>query len=237
MEFKKLNAPSLKELFVLELQNMILSGKLEIGSKLPPERELASSMHVSRAVVNSGIAELEKKGFLVVKPRVGTFVEDYRKNGTMETLISIMNYNGGMLRNREVKSILEIRILFMTFASVLSIDRASDREILSLQKYLTALEESSGPEETASLMYAFSHQIGYLSGNSLLPLFFVSFKDLVINLWTSYGRTYGIDELTQSARRIYQYLITRDKEGVTEYIKNSTQECIDGNRTIYNTDL
>ena len=29
MEFKKLNAPSLKELFVSELQNMILSGKLE----------------------------------------------------------------------------------------------------------------------------------------------------------------------------------------------------------------
>ena len=56
MEFKKLNAPSLKELFVNELQNMILSGKLEIGSKLPPERELAESMKVSRAVINSGIA-------------------------------------------------------------------------------------------------------------------------------------------------------------------------------------
>ena len=56
MEFKKLNAPTLKELFVTELENMILSGKLEIGSKLPSERELATSMQVSRAVVNSGIA-------------------------------------------------------------------------------------------------------------------------------------------------------------------------------------
>ncbi|MFR0955433.1 MAG: winged helix-turn-helix domain-containing protein [Roseburia inulinivorans] len=63
MEFKKLNAPSLRELFVNELQNMILSGKLEIGSKLPPERELAESMKVSRAVINSGIAELEKERF------------------------------------------------------------------------------------------------------------------------------------------------------------------------------
>ena len=91
MEFKKLNAPSLKELFVSELQNMILSGKLEIGAKLPPERELANSMHVSRAVVNAGISELEKMGFLVVKPRIGTFVEDYRKNGTLDTLVAIMN--------------------------------------------------------------------------------------------------------------------------------------------------
>ena len=61
MEFQKLNAPSLKELFISELENMIISGRLPIGTKLPSERELASSMQVSRAVVNSGIAELEKK--------------------------------------------------------------------------------------------------------------------------------------------------------------------------------
>ena len=86
MLFKKLSAPSLKELFVAELEGMILSGKLEIGAKLPPERELAESMQVSRAVVNSGLDEMEKKGFLVVKPRIGTFVADYRKYGTADTL-------------------------------------------------------------------------------------------------------------------------------------------------------
>ena len=94
MLFKKLSAPSLKELFVAELEGMILSGKLEIGAKLPPERELAESMQVSRAVVNSGLDEMEKKGFLVVKPRIGTFVADYRKYGTADTLVSIMQYNG-----------------------------------------------------------------------------------------------------------------------------------------------
>ena len=75
MEFKKLNAPSLRELFVNELQNMILSGKLEIGSKLPPERELAESMKVSRAVINSGIAELEKNG----SPRAEFFTDEDRR--------------------------------------------------------------------------------------------------------------------------------------------------------------
>ena len=51
MLFKKLSAPSLKELFVAELEGMILSGKLEIGAKLPPERELAESMQVDRKSV------------------------------------------------------------------------------------------------------------------------------------------------------------------------------------------
>ena len=83
MEFTKISAPSLRELFVQQLEHMILSGNLKIGEKLPPERELAQAMQVSRAVVNSGIADLERKGFLIIRPRVGTFVADYRKNGNI----------------------------------------------------------------------------------------------------------------------------------------------------------
>ena len=76
MQFEKLCAPSLKELFIQQLETMILSGKLPVGEKLPAERELSETMQVSRAVINAGIAELARKGFLTIKPRVGTFVAD-----------------------------------------------------------------------------------------------------------------------------------------------------------------
>ena len=56
MEFAKLSAPSLKDLFVQQLQGMILSDELPMGTQLPPERELAQQMQVSRAVVNGGLA-------------------------------------------------------------------------------------------------------------------------------------------------------------------------------------
>lgn len=233
MIFKKLSAPSLKELFVTELEGMILSGKLEIGEKLPPERELAESMQVSRAVVNSGIAEMEKKGFLVVRPRIGTFVADYRKYGTTETLVSIMHYNGGMLRDKEVRSVLEVRILFMNLAASLAIDNATDEEIASLEKYVLALEQSKDPEETASLIFSFSHELSFISGNTLLPLFFISFQDLVCSLWVRFAKKYGTHALAESAATIYQCLSARDKEGAVSYITTSTQESIDGSRQIY----
>lgn len=233
MEFKKLSAPSLKELFVAELENMILSGKLEIGTQLPSERELAASMQVSRAVINSGIAEMEKKGFLVVKPRIGTFVEDYRRNGTMDTLVSIMNYNGGLLREKEVRSILEVRIIFMTLSSTLAIDHATDTEIAALHTYVDALKVCTDPKMASSLIFEFSHEIAFISGNTLLPLFFISFRDLVCSLWTRYAKKYGIPSLYKSAEDIYQYLLARDKDGVTEYITVSTRNSIDGDRTIY----
>ena len=60
MEFEKLVSPSLKDLFITHIEAMILSGELPVGQQLPPERQLAQSMGVSRAVVNSGVAELER---------------------------------------------------------------------------------------------------------------------------------------------------------------------------------
>lgn len=233
MEFKKLSTPTLKELFVTEMENMILSGELEIGEKLPPERELAKSMQVSRAVVNSGIADLEKKGFLVVRPRIGTFVEDYRRNGSVETLVSIMHYNGGMLREKETRSVLETRIIFMEAATSLAIDNATDEEIVSLESYVDALHTCDKPEEAAQIIFQFSHEISFISGNCLLPLFFISFKDLVCSLWVRFCKEYGIPALYQSAYDIYHYLLARDKAGAAEYIRRTTQECIDGDRTFY----
>ena len=56
MEFEKLVSPSLKDLFITHVEAMILSGELPVGQQLPPERQLAQSMGVSRAVVNSGVA-------------------------------------------------------------------------------------------------------------------------------------------------------------------------------------
>lgn len=233
MKFQKLNTPSLKELFVTELETMILSGKLEIGAKLPPERELAESMQVSRAVINSGIAELEKKGFLVVKPRIGTFVADYRRYGTTDTLVSIMRYNGGNLRHREVSSILEVRTIFMTLASKLAIRHASDADIRSLETYVFSLKECTDAEKAASISFDFCHQLAYISGNVLLPAFFISFRDLVCGLWIRYVVKYGIMALSDSTAILYQYLLARDEAGAAAYIEKTSNDSIDGLHTIY----
>ncbi len=90
MKYKKLVAPSLKEMFIDQMESLILSGELTVGEKLPPERELADSMGISRSVVNSGIVELERMGFLTIKPRSGTFVADYRRKGNLEMMKAIL---------------------------------------------------------------------------------------------------------------------------------------------------
>lgn len=233
MEFSKLSAPSLKELFVQELETMILSGNLSVGEKLPPERELAQSMQVSRAVVNGGISELAKKGFLTIKPRMGTFVADYRRTGTLETLISIMNYNGGVLRDSEVRSILEVRIALDTLAIELAVPHMSDDDILLLKDIIEQIQHAQTPKEASEIAFHFQHELAMFSGNALLPLIFHSFKVPCLSLWERFCRLYGMKALYENTIPIYHFIETRNVEGATSYIRDSIQDSIDGKKEIY----
>ena len=55
--FGKINAPSLKDICVQEILTKILSGELKPGDRLPPEREQAEVMGISRSSINHGIME------------------------------------------------------------------------------------------------------------------------------------------------------------------------------------
>ena len=233
MEFQKLCAPSLHELFVQQLEHMILSGKLKTGEKLPTERQLAQSMQVSRAVVNGGLAELERKGFVIIKPRVGAFVADYRRTGTLETLISIMNYNGGHLRDEEIRSILEVRIGLDCFAVQLFLEHMTDEDLEILYEKVEAIKKAASDSKAASTAFEFQHELAFLSKNTLIPLIFHSFRIPVLTLWERFCSLYGIEALYQNNYTLWTYLRRRDLEGAVKWIHDSVGESIHGSREIY----
>lgn len=234
MEFVKLKAPTLKDLFVREFESMILSGKLKIGDKLPPERVLAEQMQVSRAVINGGIAELSRKGFLIVKPRSGVFVADYRRYGTVDTLLSIMNYNGGHLRRDEIRSILEIKMIVDKLSVELCVDRHSDEEIASLACYLDKMQNTNNTiDEAADIAFSFYHELAMISQNTLLPLIYRSFRVPVTHLWTRFIQKYGRDVVYNSARDIYNAVQIHDKAKAVECVQKAISDAISGSKEIY----
>lgn len=233
MEFQKISSPSLRELFVDQLEHMILSGKLKIGEKLPPERQLAQMMQVSRAVVNSGISELEKKGFLIVKPRSGTFVADYRRKGTIDTLLAIMKYNGGNLKNEEIRSIFELRLALDSLAAKLCISKLKDEDIQLLLEKVENIRTAATNNEAILAAFEFQHEFALLSGNTLIPLVFQSFRAPIFTLWERFVDLYGIDVLYQRNYTTWTYLKNRDTDGAIAWMEQSVAECIDGDYKIY----
>ena len=233
MEFSKLNAPTLKELFVAELEGMILSGKLGVGTCLPPERILAQNMQVSRSVVNAGLSELAKKGFLEIHPRVGTTVADYRKNGTLETFISILQYNGGILRREEVRSILQLRKAFDVMAVSYCIPHASDKDLNALTNIIVEMETAISIDEVIEKAYSFQHELALLSGNTFMPIIFSSFKEITSMLWRHFCTLYGVTALKENTRELYERIYRRDLDASLEWLDKTLDASIDGDRPIY----
>lgn len=233
MEFSKLSAPTLKNLFVQQLQGMILSGTLPVGTQLPPERTLAEQMQVSRTVVNSGLAELSNQGFLEVRPRQGTCVADYRRRGNLSTLIAIMQYKGGVLGRNEIRSILEVRRALEHLAAERAILYAADEALDRLDSALAQIAAASGPEQAAECAFDFQHELAFVGGNSILPLIYYSFKSPVIALWVRFCNLYGIPALVHNTQVLYTFIRNRDQLGTSQWIDTYLEQAISGNQQIY----
>ncbi len=210
MGFTKIRNLSLTEMFVQQVENMILSGELAVGEKLPSARELSAKMGVSRPVISAGLVELEKLGFLEVHPRRGAFVSDYRRKGTVETLMAIMRYNGGAMRRHEVVSLLQVRGAVESLCVEQIIQHTSDAELADIAPFLDAIQTAKDPADTAEAVFAFHHELAALSGNMLLPLLYHSFKSESLYLWTIGCKLSGSRSLYETKLRLYQALLNRN---------------------------
>lgn len=233
MDFAKLSSPSLKDLFVREIENMILSGKLSVGDKLPSERVLSEKMSISRTVVNSGLSELSRIGFIEIEPRIGAIVADFKRKGTIETLNAILRYQGGILTDPEMKSLLEIRLAIENLAIELATPFLSEGKLKVLKTLIEGFANVDDPALSAESIFKLHHEICILSENHLLPIVFYSFKELAVGMWERYFRLHGNKILLQSTWELYNCLETGDTQGALEAFQSSLKYTIDGMRSIY----
>lgn len=82
--------PSLIDTVVLRLQHDIVAGIYPPGSYLPPERELAAELQVTRTSLAHAFARLRELGLVETKHGVGTRVRDYERLGGLELLPALI---------------------------------------------------------------------------------------------------------------------------------------------------
>jgi fatty acid metabolism transcriptional regulator FadR len=181
---KPIKSESLKEICVARFEELILSGKLAVGQKLPSERELALQLGVSRPVVHEGLVDLAAKGLVSMKPRVGTVVNDFRKEGSLSLLTSLLNYHQGRLDSGLLDSLLEMRMLFEVETARQAAQNRRDRHLHTFEKILED-QKTVGfdqVEKITELDFDFHHQITMATGNHIYPLLLNSFKQFYFNL-------------------------------------------------------
>ena len=182
--FSPISTRSLKDEFMERFESLILSGKFSPGERVPSERELGVLFGVSRPVVHEGLRTLESRGLVTIESRRGVRINDYRREGSIEMLLSILNYTGGKLSTQLFDGILEMRRLFEVETARLAANRRTDAQLADLRGVLA--RERPGltmpARDVAAIDYDFHLSIAIASGNGIYPLLMNSFRKIYSNI-------------------------------------------------------
>ena len=112
---------------------LITGGKLKIGDKLPPERELAERFNVSRASIREAFRAMEIIGIIEVRPGGGSYVTELNIANFMSTIAPLF-----MRTNDTEQDLLEFRRLLETEAVRLAAEKQIRPAIVQLRRSRSA---------------------------------------------------------------------------------------------------
>lgn len=157
---------SVPERLAVDLERLILEGRLAPGERLPPERELADRFAVSRVSVRDALREMEQRGLIDRRPGRGTIVVGAaeRTSDAARMAAAVGALGSGLADMMELRAIVEPPIARLTAA------RRSDADVAQLEELLADMERAEAGPEYATLDRAFHQAIAEYTGNPLLAL-------------------------------------------------------------------
>ena len=128
---------------IASIQELILSGELRPGSRLPTENELAAQLGVGRSSIREAVKALEVIRVVDVRQGDGTYVTSLEPHLLLERL----GFAIDLVQDEAILEIVEVRRLFEPIATGLAAKRIDDAAIAQLDACVANMEESGGDQE------------------------------------------------------------------------------------------
>lgn len=145
------------EIVIDSIKEQIMNQELVLGQGLPPEREISEKLGVSRNSVREALKILTVMGVVSSRQGAGNYISGNFK-GYMVDALSMMF----MLDKLDYDQINQIRIGLEMQAYALAVKNAETKDIIELQEYVNALDQSTDNDK--KIHYA----IAKASGNVLI---------------------------------------------------------------------
>ena len=148
------------------LRNMIRSGELKSGDRLPPERDLAKLLGVSRPTLRAGIRSLSTVGVLQSRQGAGTFVAVRSDSPTLDSSpLEMLSALHGFTSDE----MFEARLALEMSIAGLAAERADSEQMTQLAEEITGMYASlSDPEQYLVHDMQFHQTVAAASGNRIL---------------------------------------------------------------------
>ncbi|MEH6520188.1 FCD domain-containing protein [Sulfitobacter sp.] len=216
MPFRPVSPEKLSTAVVRQVEELILRGILQPGKRLPPERELAERLGVSRPSLRDAIAQLQEASLLTAKPGAGVFVADVLGSAFSPALMALFA--------RHDEAAIDY-LAFRRDMEGLAAERAarlgSDTDLAVISAVFTKMEsvdDNNNPEEQAALDAQFHMAITEASHNVVMLHMMRSMYELLRG-GVFYHRQIMFKQQTKRAvlleqhRMIHDALMARDAAG------------------------
>ncbi|MBI1895867.1 MAG: FadR family transcriptional regulator [Acidobacteria bacterium] len=194
-----------------QLEELIVSGKLRPGDRLPSESEMGKMLGVSRTVVREAVRLLSAKG--LVDARTGSGIYVLELNSSM-----IRDPMDLLLRSRAitVEDIVEVRALIEVHLAGLAAQRATSEDIAAMEDAILQLHNPGlSPREYAEIDVVFHGRLALAAGNPLFTVLAQSVNAVMVDpicfVYTRDKR--ARDETIREHSSVLNRVKARDPEG------------------------
>ena len=192
---------------VEHVRSLISSGEVKPGDRLPPERELARKLKISRSSLRAGIGFLSAMGVLKSRHGAGTFVSS-GPPALDSSSLSVLGALHGFLPWQ----MFEARLVLEANVAALAAERATDEHIAELAEEVAEMYAAlDDPQEYLIHDVRFHRTIARASGNPILGALMETITaNLYDNRRLTAGHSQSLKESAETHREIFRAIRSRN---------------------------
>ena len=204
------------EQVVARVYELIKREDLKPGERLPPERELAKQLGISRPSLRAGLSSLISMGVLQSRQGAGTFIVDGPPALDSEPLRLLAQLHGFSFEHMfETRSVLEVG------AAGLAAERATGEQLATMSEQIADMYAAlSDPQQFLVHDVAFHRAVASASGNpTLATLVEMVSAILYERRRETIERAHDFKEALELHRRVYRAIRARKPEEAREAMR------------------
>jgi GntR family transcriptional repressor for pyruvate dehydrogenase complex len=193
-----------------KIKQMILSGELAPGDRLPKEADLAVRLGLSRNSLREAVRALSLINVLDVRQGDGTYVTSLEPGLLLDTMSFVLDLH----RDDTVLQFFEVRRILEPAATAMATKLMSDEDIEELRVILESLPAEPTIEELVANDLRFHQRIALGSGNSVLCSFIESLSGPTTRarIWRGLTQEGAMDKTREQHTAIYEAIAARQTD-------------------------